>query len=170
MTIQVWLMKVKSFVSTFTPDITPRDEKRSVYSMTLLWHVPNLSFSVEKVKECLSAYLRLMDEGANEAAVFIADSDPKLDLSNYDDVVKVVRGIMRSWYHMEASELMQVYLRFAPYNDTDFIAFLHTTDAVNRVQHFMGAVNPHEFYLHPDVFKRVVEVYEILVRRAAVEN
>ena len=163
-------MKVSSFVTKFTPDITPTLEGRVINARTLRRHNPDLSFSVEEVQNCLSAYLQLMDEGVAEVVEFSEGADPKLDLSNYDDVIKLIHGILRSWHHMEASELMQVYLSFAPYNDTSFITFLDTVDAINRISRFIRAVDPHNLHPHPDTFKRIVEVHEALLRIEEASN
>ena len=157
-------MKVISFVTKFTPDITPTLEGRAINARTLRRHNPDLSFSVEEVEGCLSAYLQLMDEGVAEVVEFIERSEPKLDLSNYADVIKLIHGILRSWHHMEASELMQVYLSFAPYNDISFITFLDEIDAINRVNRFIHTIDPHKLHPHLDTFKRVVEVHETLLR------
>lgn len=154
-----YLRKARAFVTTYTPDLPRADEKYAVNSRTLFFHDPNLSFTHGEAMAALADYLDWIDAGVIAAEAFIAQAAPPLDLNRYGDVRSVIRGITRSWDCMEASELICIYLFYAPPNP-EFANFVRENRALQRIERFMRAVDP--YHLHPglDVYKRVFEVYE----------
>lgn len=146
--------EINEFLKRFMPNITHPDPRLRVTSHELLYDLknefPNVRFTTAQLKDCLEAYLGLIEP----VLVYVAshpDERPSM--------------LLYRLQHDDASELLLAYFQRAK-KDASYdalLAYIRESDAAERVLKFLTTLEPDEEYL-VDCIKRIFSIQQILQR------